>query len=269
MINLVRIYKNFAVDLSLLVTAGLCVIFGQINFLYVIFAILMHELAHYAGAILSGNPPGGFVLHGFGVEMCFNSGGNNNAVMFTAACGPLMSVMLAALGYKMKNFAFFSSNAAIAAINFLPVMPLDGGQIFYCLLSNFFSRAKCRSIIKASGIFTGSLIAVCGLYILCISGFNFSLMYIGIFIIVSNTGQLYNPVIESTNAKIADYRRCNVFIVDETDFAVKAANMLPSNAVGAVRNSDGKINGFVTPCFLYRCAEKNGSDIIVKDTFTE
>ena len=101
-----RLHKNFAVDLSILVTAALCVLFGHVNILYVAFAILMHELAHYAGALIAGISPAGFVLHGFGVEMCFKNEGSCGGVMFTAACGPLMSLMLAMMGYKMKNFEF-------------------------------------------------------------------------------------------------------------------------------------------------------------------
>ena len=119
--------------------------------------------------------------------------------------------------------------------------------------------------MKISGVLTGVMLAVTGLYVLCVSGFNFSLLYIGVFVVISNTGKMYNPVIETTSASVNDYMRCNIFVVDGNDTAVKAANMLPSNAVGAVRNEDGKITGIVTPCFLYRTAEKQGSDIRVKD----
>ena len=259
-----RLYKNFAIELSLLATAALCVIFGRVNMLYVAFAIIMHELAHYCGALICKMSPSGLILHGFGVEMCFSSGESGRRLMFTAMCGPLMSLFLAILGYYTKNLNFFTSNAVIAAINFLPAMPLDGGQVLYCFLSEFFSRSKCRTIMKATGLLTGGFLSVLGLYILCISGFNFSLLFIGIFLIAANTGQMYNPVIETTSKENRSYNRCNVFLIDENLPAIRAANLLPSNAIGAVFTNDGKINGFVTPCFLYRCAEKNSSSITTK-----
>lgn len=256
-----RLHKNFATDLSLLVTAAVCVFFGKTNMLYTVFAIVMHELAHYIGALISGISPESLIVHGFGVEMRFNGTENGGGVMLTALCGPLMSMLLAVVGYKLKNFEFFASNAAISAINFLPAVPLDGGQVLYCFLSGYLPRRKCRTVMKVLGLTIGGLISILGLYVLCISGFNFSLLFIGVFIIISNTGQMYNPVVEITKQKTKDCTRCNVFVVDENEPAVKTANMLPSNALGAVKTEDGRIKGFVTPGFLYRCAEKHGSDM--------
>lgn len=227
--------------------------------IYILTAVFLHELAHYIAAWAIGFKPSDFIIRGFGIEMCSNNACiGSSAFMFIAAAGPIFSFVLAICGYMFGIDEIFYANIAIAAVNFLPALPLDGGQIFYGILTGSFSRSRSKKVCRCVGVLTGTVITLLGIYILCMSRYNFSLMYIGLFVLFTNMGKLYNPVTEVVCSRESNFAKSSIFVLDENMPAIKAANAIPANAIGAVRNSDGGISGYITAGFLYN--RINGSN---------
>ncbi len=241
-----------------MICCACCFIFGGKNFYYIIFAATVHELAHFLCAWLLGYKPECFVFHGFGIELGGVRGRfSPGEIICVAISGPVASMLLAAIGYAICNYELFIINISVAFLNFLPAYPLDGGQVLYGFCMSRMDRRLAKKLVNAIGKTAALLITATGICVLMVTKFNFSLLYIGLFVFFSSRGQIYNPVMEIAT-KHKKMQRCRLYELDgETDIK-KAADSLPCNSVGTVCDSMGKIMGAVTPYQLYM-TEKSGS----------
>ena len=232
----------------MLITAACCLVFSGVNFYYIIFAASMHELVHFAAAALCGYKPKFFILRGFGIEMNNLRGRvTTGELAFISASGPMMNIFLAFLGYKLGKTDFFIINISTAAINFLPVFPLDGGQILYSLLLGVTDRKKARLVLDVLSKLTGGIMIFTGVCLLAGTGYNFSLLYIGVVVFMSSAKYMYNPIIELSAYENKDIYKSGVFVINGNVNDIKTANLLPANAIGAVKNENGEITKLVTP----------------------
>lgn len=260
--EIIKIYKNIFLDYSVLITAACCIMFSNINFYYILFSAGIHELAHFSAAALCGYKPKYFVLKGFGIEMnnmrgCVTS----NEMLFISSSGPLANILLAFVGYHMHNSEFFLINISTAALNFLPVFPLDGGQFLYSLLMLVTDRKKARFLLDILCRVMGGMLMLCGICILAATKFNFSLIYIGAVVFLSGSGYVYNPVIETNAYENRRIYKAGLFVLNASDNLIADANFLPANAVGAIKNEKGEIVKFITPQAIYK-THLQGGDIV-------
>ena len=251
MINNFRLYKNLLTELTILLAAALSIVISNINIYILIFSIIMHELGHIIAALLTGAKPENFTIHGFGVEISF-PGKTPSAknMLIISAGGPILSLILALIGYQANNHLLFTVNLSVALINLIPAHPLDGGNILYSILSGHVSRKKLRRLMKFSGKIFGIILSSIGILILFISTFNISLLYMGLFIFFSSDIST-NPVVEITSQDYRKVEKCSVFLVDSSLSCLDVAGNLPANSIGAIRDKSGKIISFVTPLYLY------------------
>ena len=114
--------------------------FGRLgSFCVCCFSLLIHELAHSFTASRLGYRISSIELQPFGCVarlMREPSAPLDSAAI--AAAGPLASMLLCVSGAAIETFApnsaahlegFVSFNLGIAALNLLPVLPLDGGRL--------------------------------------------------------------------------------------------------------------------------------------------
>ena len=251
MISFIRLHKNIIFEFSLLISAALSIVIGGINIYILLFSIAMHELGHIIMALIKGAKTKNFKIHGFGVEIIFSDKKPGpKTMLFISAGGPLMSLMLALVGYYLNNFIFFMINLSISIINLLPAYPLDGGNILFSILSIFISRSKTRRIMKISGRLIGVCIIFCGFCVLFVSSFNISLIYIGLVVLFS-VNNIQNPVMEIYSNDYSAIEKCSLYTVNDNLSALEIADNLPINSIGAVKNDNGEIVSFVTPLMLY------------------
>ncbi len=233
--------------------------------MYIIaFFAIIHELAHYAGARLCGFKADNFIIKGFGIELtgarCFSPG----VVAFVASCGPVVNIIMAYIALQMGSFKIFIINMSVAVINLIPALPLDGGQVLYALLCNLANRKTANKITAISGKICGGVITILGVMILCVNKMNFSLVYIGLFVFFSNSSTWFNPVIETICAKERDIEKCTAFAIRDSVKALEAANTLPRNALGVVKDEAGNFYGVVSPYYLYSKLAETDSDVTLK-----
>ncbi len=241
----------------MLICAACILIFGGADFYYIIFAAVVHELAHFLCARALGYKPESFIIHGFGIELSSVSGRfSPGEVSLVAISGPLASFFLAVVGYIFCNYSLFAANISVALLNFMPAYPLDGGQVLYGCLVRCMNRKTAKRIVKYAGRIFGGIMIFCGLCILMVTKYNFSLLYVGVFVFFSAKGELYNPVTEIAAADRGKMRRCSVYEVKSSEDITDIANSLPCNSIGAVRDKKGRIIGTVTPYQLYMCGKR-------------
>lgn len=251
-----RLHKNLIAEITLLIASAISIIVVGLNIYIIIFSIAMHELGHIIFALFCGAKPENFSIHGFGIELTFpGKTPTPKKLLLISAGGPLISAIVSLTAFFTKNPYLFIVNICITIINLLPVYPLDGGNIFYSIFSKFSQRTKLRLIMKISGRIIGVVIIYFGILVLFISSFNISLIYMGFFIFFS-AGNQQNHIIEITSAEKVKIEKSSLFIIDSETSILEAANSLPVNAVGAIKNSDGKIISLVTPLYLYELASR-------------
>ena len=254
MTGLMKLHKNIIIEISLIAAAAFSIYFSRIDIFILLFSVTIHELGHIIAAMLLGARTENFIIHGFGVELIFpGKTPTPNKMLILAAGGPVASFILAFLSKLCGNTALFITNISVALINLLPVAPLDGGNILSGLLAPHLPRKALRKITALCGKLFGAIVSLCGIFVLIISNFNISLLYLGLFIFFSS-GRLSNPVTEITSADYGKAEKCSVFLIDENSSLLETASYLPVNSIGAVRNSSGEIISFITPLQLYHQA---------------
>jgi len=233
--------------------------------MYIIaFSAIIHELAHYAAACICGFKPDNFVIKGFGIELVGGRIFSSGVLFFVAVCGPLVNIIMAYIALKTGNFKFFITNLSVAVINLIPALPLDGGQILYAMVCNLANRKTAKKVTAVSGKISGILITILGVMILCVSKMNFSLLYIGLFVFFSNSSNYFNPVVETVCAKERDIEKCPAFAIKDSMRALDAANALPHNALGIVKDETGEVCGIVSPYYIYGKLAETNADATIK-----
>ena len=166
--------------------------FGQ--FVSYFTAVLLHELAHARCASKLGYVLNEFWLMPYGAALIgeFEDADWRDECLIAAA-GPLLNVILLifciALWWIEPKTYFFTENFAyaclsIAAVNLLPVYPLDGGRIVLALLSRKHNRVAAYKKLRICGYAAGVLFAAL-FAASCFFGANLSYASMSAFIILS------------------------------------------------------------------------------------
>ncbi|MCI9627444.1 MAG: hypothetical protein HFI90_11805 [Clostridia bacterium] len=268
MVVIIKIYKSIFVHYSILFAVGAfaCLQPG-IAGVAILASVFIHELAHCVALKLVGEIPKSVIIHTFGVKIETGKHGlfPPRQMIPIAASGPLVNLLLGIAAWYYGWDIWVAPNIALAVMNLLPVFPLDGGQIFYSVLSMRQGRKRAKRILKVMGVIVGGLLALAGGYVLLVTKFNFTLLLIAIFILYTARKDVINPVMEAGLVKNSDMQRTSSYIISEKTKAVEAAGYLPATAVGIVIDGKGEVQGFVTASGLYHKMEQYGGGILVKE----
>lgn len=167
---------------------------GVFYVLIIYLCAALHEGAHIFAAKLSGCEIERLRVLAIGADIKLK---NTNTIsykkeFFIAISGPLINLCLVIImiciqlifGISPLFQLFTFCNAILFFINILPIMPLDGGRALYSLLLLKVNIVKAANISDFVSLFTVIPILASGLYILYITGYNFSLLVISIYLLV-------------------------------------------------------------------------------------
>ncbi len=162
---------------------------GSFDPLWLLFFSLLHELGHIAAIRLLGGGIGSFGGGGQGLSLAVN-GLSYKGELLAALAGPLTSLLLA-LGFGLAAWCgvgerlwfFCFANGALAAMNLLPILPLDGGRILRAVLALRCPPHRQRTILQIVGL--AVLLPLLGLsfWQFLSSGYNISLLFVCFYLI--------------------------------------------------------------------------------------
>ncbi len=156
--------------------------------LIIYLSAMLHELGHFIAARLVKTPPASFSILPFGmrIELDFSKIAYKNQAVIAFA-GPLFNIILWMIAVLVSRIyfnpllSFFAaSNFFLAAVNLVPAFPLDGGRITEALLCKKIDIYKAKQVADAITLISLLLLFGLGIYLLILSGYNFSLILISL-----------------------------------------------------------------------------------------
>jgi len=162
---------------SVLLLLGLFVmqmgIMGFLFFTLLSFSILFHEYAHVWIAKRCGLEVRQVVYFGLGAGALMESLGEPKTELKVALAGPISPLALAVaflplvyLNPGVTAFLYlFSMNIILAVFNALPIYPMDGGRVFYAIMTFFVGKTRALSIaVWVSNVLRIIAIILCAMY---------------------------------------------------------------------------------------------------------
>ena len=182
------------ISFTLICIAGICVILGITSgFVWCAAAVLIHEAGHLLMMIKLGFLPGKIKISAFEIKI-FDSKRQSRSEkqnFFIIFSGPAVNFICFIPFYLLYllgngNFLPFAlANLSVGLFNSLPVLSLDGGQIIFILLKRRLNPARAEKIVDIITLITIFPLAVLGFAVLFMSKYNFSLLFICAYLIIS------------------------------------------------------------------------------------
>ena len=143
--------------------------------------IVIHEWAHVLAAAALGMTITEMELFPFGCAakmQCFAMSRSKEIIV--AAAGPAANMILACVIFVINkyyySFAFadklITASLAIATVNLLPALPLDGGRIARAAFASFMGYRHATRFMSFAGIFFAVVITGIGIYYSVKEAFN-------------------------------------------------------------------------------------------------
>lgn len=206
---------KFYISLWTVVLVLFCAMCGALGWLALSYAALaVHELAHYIAANRLKIAHRGLVLQPFGITLrladhCIAEPFDE---ILLCVAGPVANLCFAVClwaAFDRENVYvqyLFWSNLSLAAINLLPILPLDGGRICKAYLTARLGLVRAIRITEAVTWFFVLGVGLCSVLMLWQAHFNVSLMVLVAFL-------LFNMSAEKSNnqylvmRQLAEYKR--------------------------------------------------------------
>ncbi len=246
---MIKIYKNIYVNASVLLIL-LCFMNSLDTLGLTLFSIIMHECGHLFMLKFLNAKIEKIVIHAFGIAI--HSESLEPFKMATVAfSGPFMSLFLAVIFY-FTEASLFVPNLMLGIINMFPIVPLDGGRGVYYFLLKICGRKSSRIVMRVLGFVFGIGFLLPGFILFLYSGYNVTLLMLGLFILVSGMSFPVSKPARFIRNKIT---LADVYIIPEN---IKYGfTQLPADSIGIIVDEKGKVVKMITASGMYyELAEK-------------
>ena len=159
-------------------------------------ASAIHELSHAAAILMCGAKISAFDISPFGGSMSYSPLSSYRSDALIALAGPVGSIVSSYLASTAGNitgtawlYTFSGISLMLGIFNLLPILPLDGGNIISSLLIPIKDIAKTIRILNIISIIFCAILFLLGLYILVISRYNITMLFIAVWLMIYNIRQ--------------------------------------------------------------------------------
>ncbi len=188
------------INLLMIPAVALLFVLGMGDVLYYyIPAVLVHEWTHVLVSVALGMTVTEMELFPFGCAAkleCFAVSRVKEIIV--AAAGPLANMAVACAVFFVDKYALpiavkdriIASNLALAAVNMLPALPLDGGRIMRAVFASFMGYKRATKLMAAGGIFFAVVIVGIGVWAAFQDALNVSFFIMGFFLCLAAVKEL-------------------------------------------------------------------------------
>lgn len=164
------------------------------NLIITIFSSCAHEMGHLIAMMLMNNKPKKvtFELGGINIEKQDKILLSLNKEIVITLFGPIINAVILIICCTLYCVLHLDTllvlsgvNLVLMTFNMLPIKGLDGGRALYYFLCKKHSQIFSKNIILIFSILMLSIVFVWGIYVFLVSGYNFSLILIGVFLLLS------------------------------------------------------------------------------------
>lgn len=173
--------------------------FDFFNILLIAYTITaIHETAHIVTAKMCNVKIDGVEILPFGITMridksCITDTWNEIKI---GLAGPVSNFLIAYFVYGFYGGIYkeyiMTASLVMGIFNLIPALPLDGGRIVRALLVKKLGHIRAATVAIAITNVLAFFIIISGLYMLYITGFNFSFLLIGGFLTANLTEERKN-----------------------------------------------------------------------------
>lgn len=147
-------------------------------------------MSHLLAALAFGEECRAISIMPYGCQISIKPSKTLSHEFFIAAAGPAFNALMLLL---FQSGPLFEMNAAMLLLNLLPILPLDGARMLFCLCSFTIGSVRSVGLLRRSSLFFGTLLLALGLFQAITTGFNFSLFLIGCFLLAGAFTSPYAP----------------------------------------------------------------------------
>jgi len=152
---------------------------------YSVLAAFLHECGHLIALCVCRGTVETLTISFYGMRLSLsqiNRLSVGKAVTVYAA-GPLVNILLCITLFILKgNTVVALIHACLAAMNCLPIMPLDGGQTVSCILHHVLPLEKAENLMKIISLITWSVMMLMGVMMLITTETNATLLITAVYV---------------------------------------------------------------------------------------
>lgn len=187
---MIKLNKFFIPYIILLIIIGFR---GELLISFIL--VIMHELTHYAAAVLIGFSGFDVKILPIGAVLRLKDLDEASPMedLLISLAGPLFNIVLAFVCYTVSFYYpgnmiefLIKSNLSLGVFNLLPAFPLDGGRILRNVLSIKTIYRRANEITVRVSIILGYFISGSFIFLLFFNIREYNMAAIGIFVIVSS-----------------------------------------------------------------------------------
>ena len=182
------------ISYTLICIAAICIILNIFEGLvWCALAVIIHESGHLLAMLKCGHAPERIKISAFEIKIFDSkrqsrSEKQNFFIIFSGPAVNFICFIPFYLLYLLGNefvLPFAISNLSVGMFNLLPVLSLDGGQLIFIILRQRVGADKAEKIVDIITFITIIPLAALGFIVLFESKYNFSLLFVCVYLIVS------------------------------------------------------------------------------------
>lgn len=182
------------ISYTLICVAAVCVILNILEgLLWCTLAVIIHESGHLLAMIKCGHAPEKIKISAFEIKIFDSkrqsrSEKQNFFIIFSGPAVNFICFIPFYLLYLLGNefvLPFAISNLSVGMFNLLPVLSLDGGQLVFIIFRQRVGADKAEKIVDIITFITIFPLAALGFIVLFESKYNFSLLFVCVYLIIS------------------------------------------------------------------------------------
>lgn len=185
---------HLQISYTLICLCAICLVTNTFSgFIICLMSVLVHETGHIIPMTIFGNFPSTIKISLFEIAISDEcriqrKPFQNFIIIFFGPFANFICFIIFYLLYLFCNDIFLSFsmvNLFLGLFNMLPVISLDGGQLLYLLLCRWFENYKAQKIVNILTFIFIFPLALFGFILLFQTKYNFSLLAVCLYLILS------------------------------------------------------------------------------------